>query len=125
MRNELIPKLWRPMLLLLLAALVVPTVSASAQPTMGSCATDGAVSEPDDNPGLVADCEALLAARDTLAGTATLNWSAETPIEEWEGVRIGDTSRRVVEVHVYDEELSGSNSTGARPAVGSRNAAAF
>ena len=53
------------MLPLVLAALIIPTVSASAAASTGSCATDGAVSNADDNPGLVADCEALLAARDT------------------------------------------------------------
>ena len=69
LRNEMMRKLWRPMLLLVLAALVMPTVSASAAASTGSCATEGAVSDADDNPGLVADCEALLAGRDTLAGT--------------------------------------------------------
>ena len=36
-----------------------------------------------NNPGLVSDCEALLAAREALVGTtgnAELNWSADTPI---------------------------------------------
>ena len=85
-RNQLMRKLWRLMLLLLLAALVMPTISASAASSTGSCATEGAVSDADENPGLVADCEALLAARDTLAGTATLNWSAGIPMVEWEGL---------------------------------------
>ena len=72
--------------LVLLAATLTFVRSASAQSTDApTCSTGAAVSDPDDNPGLVSDCEALLASRDTLAGTATLDWSAERPIAEWEG----------------------------------------
>ena len=47
------------------------------------CSNGTAVTDPDNNPGLVSDCAVLLAARDTLAGTATLNWSADTTMSEW------------------------------------------
>ena len=50
------------------------------------CVTGGAVVDA-TNVGLVLDCEALLAARDTLAGTSTLNWSPDTSITEWDGIR--------------------------------------
>ena len=43
------------------------------------CVSGGAVVDA-TNTGLVSDCGMLLAARDTLAGTASLNWSADTPI---------------------------------------------
>ena len=46
----------------------------------GECANGSAVEDPGDNPGLVADCDALLAARDTLKGDGILNWSAEVAI---------------------------------------------
>ena len=36
------------------------------------------------------DCEILLAAKDTLRGTATLNWAIGTAISNWEGVRVGN-----------------------------------
>ena len=63
------------------------------QPT--SCATDGVVPDPTASPGLVTDCETLLAARDTLAGTVTLNWSSDTPIARWDGVgRRGNSGAR-------------------------------
>ena len=42
-----------------------------------------------NNPGLVSDCEALLAAREALVGNtgnAELNWSADTLIREWDGI---------------------------------------
>ena len=41
------------------------------------------------NTGLVADCAALLASRDTLEGTTgSLNWSADRAISGWDGVTI-------------------------------------
>ena len=61
------------------------------------CVSGGAVPDA-TNTGLISDCEALLAAQDTLAGTAALNWSAYTPITEWNGVVLGETSGRVTEI---------------------------
>ena len=57
--------------------------------------------------GLMADCETLLAARDTLAGTATLNWSADTPIADWSGVVLGGMSERVTELRLGGLGLNG------------------
>ena len=54
--------------------------------TLSVCVTGGAVSDA-TNSGLVSDCKALLASRDTLGGTAELNWSADTLITEWDGIR--------------------------------------
>ena len=73
----------------------------------GVCATGKAVEEPDENVGLVADCNALLAARDGLAGRARLDWSADVPIEEWEGVRVGGAPRRVIHLVLNERGLSG------------------
>ena len=42
-----------------------------------TCANGTAVTDPGTNRGLVHDCEALLAVKDTLRGTATLDWSCE------------------------------------------------
>ena len=83
----------------LIAALVIagfwtvvgPDSLAKAQ---SGCASQGAV--PPGETALAADCEALLSARDTLEGNVRLNWSAGTPIENWEGVTIGGTPLRVV-----------------------------
>ena len=63
--------------------------SSAVLASTAACASDGAVPDAANNPGLVSDCAALLAARDTLAGTATLNWAANTPITQWDGVIIG------------------------------------
>ena len=73
-------------LLLAIALLVSITSVASAQTGQASCDTDGAVTDTAGNPELVSDCSALLAARDTLAGSATLNWSAGLALEDWDGV---------------------------------------
>ena len=81
------------------------TLSASV------CVAGGAVADA-ANTGLVSDCEALLEARDTLAGSATLNWSEDTPISAWEGVTLGATPRRVTGLALGDNELSGSIPTG-------------
>ena len=75
------------------------------QPT--SCATDGAVPDPTANPGLVTDCETLLAARDTLAGTVNLNWSSDTPIAQWEGITVEGTPARVTRLDLARWELTG------------------
>ena len=72
-----------------------------------ACATGSAVPDAANNPGLISDCGALLAARDTLAGTATLNWSADTPIADWTGVVLGGTSRRVTELLLSGMSLAG------------------
>ena len=53
---------------------------------VGVCSEGYVVSDPQDNPGLVRDCEALLRIRDALAGDAALNWSFDVPITEWQGL---------------------------------------
>ncbi len=70
------------------------------------CVSGGAVADV-TNPGLLSDCETLLAARDTLAGTATLNWSADTPITEWVGVSLDVTQGRVTRLDLSKRELTG------------------
>ena len=56
------------------------------------CSNGVAVPNPASNAGLVADCAALLAAKDTLQGDVegepfTLNWSANVAISNWRGIR--------------------------------------
>ena len=70
------------------------------------CVSGGAV-EDATNSGLLSDCETLLTARDTLAGTATLNWALHTPITEWNGVTVDGTQQRVTNLILRDKGLSG------------------
>ena len=60
-----------------------------------------------DMPPTAADCATLVKARDTLAGDATLNWSLDTPLWQWDGVRVDPWTGRVVEVKLQVEDLSG------------------
>ena len=76
-----------------------------------ACASGGAVPDAANNPGLVSDCEALLAAKDTLRGTAGLNWSDSTPISQWDGITAGGTPRRVTKLDTSGaglDELTGT-----------------
>ena len=60
------------------------------------------------NAGLMSDCQALLAARDTLRGTATLNWSVDTAITSWDGVTTSGTPSRVTVLDLEGDGLTGS-----------------
>ena len=72
------------------------------------CVSEGAVPNAASNPGLVSDCAALLEARDTLAGTASLNWAASTPIADWDGVTLGAAPQRVIQLRLQNKGLNGT-----------------
>ena len=74
-------------------------------PPLSECS--GAVPSAASNPGLVTDCEALLAARDTLVGSGTLNWSGGTTIASWDGVTLSGSPLRVTELVLGDPQLTG------------------
>ncbi len=74
--------------------------------TPSNCVSGGAVADA-TNTGLISDCEALLEGRDTLAGTATLNWSEDTSIAQWEGLRLGGTPQRVTRLEIPGKGLDG------------------
>ena len=61
-----------------------------------------------DNPGLMRDCFALLAAKDTLRGTGTLNWSVDEAIADWDGVTVAGTPQRVTKLELANKSLTGS-----------------
>ena len=79
----------------------------SKPPEDVGCSSGIAVTDPDDNPGLVSDCEVLLAARDILAGSASLNWSADVGMESWEGVAIWGDPMRVITLSLHEQRLTG------------------
>ena len=56
--------------------------------------------------GLVLDCTVLLGLKDTLRGTGTLNWGMDTPITEWDGVKVVDG--RVASLVLNNKELTGT-----------------
>ena len=66
---------------------------------IAACSQGEIVPAPDDNPGLVQDCELLLKIRNTLAGEANeLRWNRTTRIRHWTGVRLGGDPLRVTEI---------------------------
>ena len=75
---------------------------------LSPCANGIAVPDAANNPGLVADCDLLLSARDTLAGTATLDWSADLLIENWDGVTVSGTPPRVTSLGLQHLQLTGT-----------------
>ena len=86
-----------------LAPTPTPTPTATTQRVgCGSAVTDKS------NTGLVADCEILLGLKDTLRGSASLNWSASLPITQWTGVRLGGTPQRVTIFRLQKQDLTGS-----------------
>ena len=84
------------------------SATATGTPTAASdCVAGGAVTDA-TNTGLVSDCDTLLAARDTLAGTAELNWSADRQITAWQGVTVGGTPQRVTRLSLQFAGLTGA-----------------
>ena len=85
------------------------SATVTGTPTTASvCASGSAVPDPSNNPGLVSDCEALLASEDVLAVSASLNWSADTPMAQWEGITLRGTTPRVGWLDLRDQGLGGS-----------------
>ena len=60
------------------------------------------------NEGMISDSEVLLAAKDNLTGTASLNWSANIPITNWEGVTVSGKPGRVTRLAIRESELNGT-----------------
>ena len=56
------------------------------------------------NPGLAADCDALLAINRAIS----LNWSADSALRHWRGVTLGGTPERVTGLELSDNRLTGS-----------------
>ena len=91
-----------------LAAVISQTSQAAAQTPTPLCENGTAVPSPAANPGLVADCSALLTAKDTLRGTATLNWDADTAITAWDGITLAGTPQRVTKLQLTYDRLDGA-----------------
>ena len=62
---------------------------------------------PRVGPGLLSDCEALLAARDAMDADGRLNWRRTLPLSMWDGVTISGAPLRVLEVNLPRRGLRG------------------
>ncbi len=67
-----------------------------------------AVPDQADNQGLMRDCQALLAAKDTLRGTGSLNWGTGTTISSWDGVTTSTDPSGITKLELSDEDLTGT-----------------
>ncbi len=80
-----------------------------------ACRAGIVVPDPERQPGLVADCEALLALRDALVfdswrGERGLNWreDLDRPLRSWEGVTLSGTPERVRGLDLSQRRLQGA-----------------
>ena len=87
--------------------------TATGTPTLLAtvCTTGGALATLSGGQELATDCDALLALRDTLAGSAALNWSASLAFDQWDGVTVafpvGGQQRRVTKLELGSKSLNG------------------
>ncbi len=93
------------------AGTVYTLTVAAADGVTGGATTTATVTvvEPDCSTAeAVNDCEVLLNLRDTLAGTASLNWHETRPMAEWEGITLGGSPQRVTEIVLDRKKLTGA-----------------
>ena len=73
-----------------------------------TCSNGTVVPNPSTKQDLVRDCSTLLAAKNALRGTATLNWSFDTPITDWDGIRVHGSPARVTHLILMSKSLNGT-----------------
>ena len=83
------------------------TIRADSMEPCALCSDGADVLDSQDRPALVQDCAILVEVRDVLAGDATLNWSYDVPIMDWDGVTIAGAPLRVTGLRLSDSELTG------------------
>ena len=87
-------------------ALVKVTITVTDE--SGECEDHDATAISDkSNTGLMADCQALLAAKPHWEIPSKLNWSSSTAITQWDGITVGGTPERVTELVLEVNWLSG------------------
>ncbi len=99
--------------------------TGTGTPMSSQCVSGGAVTDR-SNGGVIHDCEALLEARDTLAGiesTRTLNWTTDTPIDDWYGVALSGTPERVIQLRLHGRNANSDTGTAEEKLNGSIPAA--
>ncbi len=80
-----------------------------AESARATCSNGTVIPSPDREPGLLADCIALLVARDVLAGDAAIpHWTAVRPITDWRGVVLDGSPQRVTGLYLPYRGLRGA-----------------
>ena len=92
------------------AAAILSTAGTSAQgQTCTSTDTAVTAANPTDADALAGDCAVLLGVKDTLRGTAPLNWSNSLSMASWTGISLTQPDRsRVLSIALNKHNLSGS-----------------
>lgn len=75
---------------------------------LATCRAGTLVPTPEVNRGLVEDCVVLLAVWADSVQDWLLNWSAERPISEWDGVKLRGSPIRVREIDLAGRDLPGT-----------------
>ena len=83
------------------------TFTPEQPPDVPPCQGSSVVPNPRTNTELVDDCGVLLEIKDALAGTGSLNWSADTALSGWNGVSTGESPKRVTSLSLPSRSLSG------------------
>ena len=83
----------------------VPATGTTTVAASEACTADSPAVAGIDGTGIVADCNILLGLMDDLTGTASLNWSADAAMANWDGVAVA--SGRVVSLDLDSRKLSG------------------
>ncbi len=83
------------------------TFTPDTPPPSPICAGSTAVGA---NPGegLLNDCNTLIAVKDNLAGTATLNWNKNLAMSSWDGITTGGSPQRVTAIELTSRGLTGN-----------------
>ena len=72
------------------------------------CDNGVVVHNPDANPDLVADCQALMRVRDKIGGSEVLRWNYNKSIYEWNGVTVGGAPSRIRQLDLRERDLTGA-----------------
>lgn len=80
----------------------------SQPPPSPTCANSTVITNHNSNRSLVRDCGTLLALKSALAGSTTLNWSADLSLSSWTGITTGGAPQRVTGLSLPSSSLSGS-----------------
>ena len=73
------------------------------------CTAGSVVADPDENAELgLRTARRCWVCGDALAGSGLLNWGADTPIADWDGITVGGSPMRVTEVALDEKGLNGS-----------------
>ena len=76
--------------------------------TASSHGCDNGIAVPGQEADLINDCEELLDAKGTLDPNDVLDWSVNSDIEDWEGITVFGTPKRVTALFIEDKALAGS-----------------